>query len=156
MRVQVTTPKRTIVTGLLVVFTVLGTATTAVAQAPGVRAGVSGDPDQFYMGVHFEAGPVVERLWFRPNVEIGLGDDMTLVAVNIEFVYRVPIENSTWRLLLGGGPALIISDRNDDTDTGGGLNILVGVEHRNGFFGELKVGVIDSPSVKFGVGYTFR
>jgi hypothetical protein len=78
------------------------------------------------------------------------------VAVNVEFVYRVPLDNSAWRLLLGGGPALIVADHDDESDTGGGFNILVGAEHRNGFFTELKVGLIDSPSVKFGVGYTFR
>jgi hypothetical protein len=159
MPIQVTSPKKVIVKGLLAivtVFTLLGAAAPAAAQVPGIRAGVSGDPDQFYFGAHFEAGPVVERLWFRPNVEIGVGDDVTLVAVNVEFVYRVPLDNSAWRLLLGGGPALIVADHDDESDTGGGFNILVGAEHRNGFFTELKVGLIDSPSVKFGVGYTFR
>jgi hypothetical protein len=57
---------------------------------------------------------------------------------------------------LGGGPALVIGDHNDDTDVGGGFNILVGVQHRKGLFAELKVGFNDSPDIKFGVGYAFK
>jgi hypothetical protein len=30
------------------------------------------------------------------------------------------------------------------------------VEHRDGLFFEAKIGAIDSPDLKFGVGYTFR
>ena len=56
----------------------------------------------------------------------------------------------------GGGPALIIGDRNDDTDVGGGFNILVGLQHRRGLFTEFKVGFGDSPDIKFGVGFTFK
>jgi hypothetical protein len=134
----------------------LGGGSAAEAQGVGVRAGVSGDPDQFYVGVHGDTGPVVESLWFRPNLEIGVGDNRTLVGVNIEFAYRVPLTDTQWRAYFGGGPALVISRRRGETSAGGGLNILVGIEHRDGFFTELKVGAIDSPSVKFGVGYTFR
>jgi hypothetical protein len=36
------------------------------------------------------------------------------------------------------------------------LNLLVGVEAPRGLFFEFKVGVIDSPDFKFGVGWTFR
>ena len=43
---------------------------------PGLRAGVSVDPDQFYVGAHVETAPIVERLVFRPNVEVGFGDDV--------------------------------------------------------------------------------
>ena len=134
----------------------VGTTQLVEAQGRGVRAGVSGDPDQFYVGVHGEVGPVVESVLFRPNLELGIGDDRTLIGANIEFAYRMPLSNSPWRLYAGGGPALNIVRRRGDTDAGGGLNVMVGVDHTDGFFTELKVGVIDSPSVKFGVGYTFR
>ena len=52
----------------------------AAAQAPGVRGGVSVDPDQFYVGGHYETGPLVDRLHFKPNIELGFGDDITLFA----------------------------------------------------------------------------
>jgi len=32
---------------------------------------------------------------------------------------------------------------------------MFGVAHRGGFFGEVKVGVFDSPDLKIGFGYTF-
>ena len=132
-------------------------AAPAYAQSKaGVRAGVSGDPDQFYFGGHIETKPLIDHLTFRPNVEVGLGDDVTLVAANIEFAYWIPIRNKPWSVYLGGGPALVIADRHDDTDVGGGFNILVGVQHRKGLFTELKVGFADSPDIKFGVGYAFK
>lgn len=136
-------------------------AVPAQAQVFGLRAGASADPDQFYFGVHADTPPIADRLSFRPNVELGLGNDVTLVAVNLELVDRLPLQNSSqWTLLAGAGPAanfysyIGMRDRGDN-ELGGGLNLLVGLEHRNGFFGEVKVGFIDSPGVKFGVGCSF-
>ena len=66
-----------------------GAAAPASAQGfrPGVRAGASVDPDQFYLGAHIETPAIVDRVHLRPNVEIGFGDDTTLIAVNVEAVY---------------------------------------------------------------------
>ena len=130
-------------------------ATRAQAQQAGVQAGVSGDPDQFYMGVHYESSPLLDNLRFRPNVEVGFGDDRTLVALNFEFAYSIPLKNSSWNLYVGGGPALNLYNSDGDSDAEGGFNILFGLQHARGLFTELKVGAIDSPGVKFGVGYTF-
>lgn len=127
----------------------------AAAQGIGVRAGASVDPDQFYVGGHYETKALVERLHFRPNLEIGFGDDITAVAANLEFVYKVPIDGP-WSLYAGGGPALNIYSFNDDSFTDGGLNVLFGAETTQGLFFEIKVGAIDSPDLKFGVGYTWR
>jgi len=124
-------------------------------QGFGVRTGVSVDPDQFYLGVHAGVGPLVSHLWFRPNLEIGFGDNVTLIAINAELAYFFPTK-SAWKLYLGGGPALNIYDHHDSgSDTEGGLNFLFGVQHRGGFFVEAKVGAFDSPQFKFGFGYTF-
>jgi hypothetical protein len=126
----------------------------------GVRAGVSGDPDQFFFGGHVETRPLIEHLTFRPNVEVGLGDGLTLVAVNIEFAYWVPLDRRAWDLYVGGGPAAIITSieagNGRDGHVGGGFNILVGLQHRQGLFTELKVGLMESPELKLTVGYTFR
>lgn len=128
---------------------------TARAQDVGVRAGVSVDPDQFYFGGHFESAPLIDRLRFRPNVEIGVGDETTLVGFNVEFAYFFPTR-SPWQLYAGGGPALNVIDVHDETDAEPGLNVLVGVQHSKGLFFEFKVGAFDSPEFKFGVGYTWR
>jgi hypothetical protein len=126
------------------------------AQGLGVKAGVSADPDQFYGGVDYETAELLDRLRFRPGLEIGVGDDATLTTINFEFAYHIPIQKKPWNVYIGAGPALVISHAHGDTNTGGGFNILLGLAHRRGLFTEIKVGAIDSPSFKFGVGYRFK
>lgn len=132
---------------------------SAAAQGVGVRAGVSGSPDQFYVGAHADM-PAFDRVRFRPNVELGAGQDLTLVAFNLDLVYRSKAGRQPWAILVGGGPAANLRRRDrpsgSSSDIGGGLNVLVGAAHSGGFFTELKVGLIDSPGIKFGVGYTFK
>jgi hypothetical protein len=135
---------------------VLATAGPAHAQGGfGLRAGVSVDPDQFYVGAHVDAGPLVKRLWFRPSLEIGFGDNLTLLALNAELAYWLP-SSSPWRAYVGGGPALNVYDSDaSGSETQAGLNFMLGVAHRGGFFVEAKAGVFDSPNLKFAFGYTF-
>ncbi len=127
----------------------------------GVRAGAGVDPDQFHFGAHIVSEPLLTNLTFRPNLEIGVGSDLTSVAANFEFAYRIPIKKRDVGIYLGAGPALNVyrfgssNERRRGTDTGGGFNVLVGLEHQGGLMGEIKVGMIDSPEFKFTVGYTF-
>lgn len=130
-------------------------AVPAAAQTLGVRAGVSVDPEQFYFGGHAQTPPLVDRLHFRPSIEIGLGSETTIAAFNVEFAYLFESPEA-WSVYAGAGPALNIVDRADDTDTEPGFNVLVGLTHEDGLFAEFKVGVLDSPRLKFGVGYAFR
>ena len=100
---------------------------------------------------------LVDRLHFKPNLEVGIGDDVVATTINMEFVYKFP-SRSRWLLYAGGGPAINFYSYDDDggggdTNTEGGLNLLFGVENRGGLFFEVKVGAIDSPDVKFGVGF---
>lgn len=129
---------------------------SAAAQGLGVRAGASVDPDQFYFGGHYESRPLVEQLHFKPNVELGIGDDITTLGLNLEFVYKIPIDGSPWRIYAGGGPAVNFYSFNNNSATEGGLNVLFGAETEQGLFFEIKLGALDSPDVKFGVGYTWR
>jgi hypothetical protein len=126
-----------------------------VAQTVGGRVGVSVDPDQFYFGAHVETKPLIDRLTFRPNIEIGVGDNVTLAALNFEFAYKFPTR-SVWGVYAGGGPALNIYRSNGNSNAEGGFNILLGVAHRDGLFFEIKAGALDSPNFKFGIGYVFR
>src|SRR5688500_1553641 len=80
-------------------------ATPALAQDAGLRGGVSIDPDQFYFGGHIETSPLVDRLHFRPNVEVGIGEDLMLIGANMEFVYKFP-QRGGWGFYAGAGPAL--------------------------------------------------
>ncbi len=138
-------------------------ANNAMAETKfGIRAGASVDPDQFHFGGHIISDPLIPNLTFRPNLEIGLGDNVTAIAANLEFAYNIPIPQKQFSIYVGAGPALNVYrfddsfQRDRDTNVGGGFNILFGLEHAKGLFGEMKVGTIDSPDVKFTIGYTFH
>jgi hypothetical protein len=149
-------PRSVFVSLLVAALALVAVPSTASAQGPGVRAGASVDPDQFYFGGHYETRPLVENLYFRPNVEVGFGDDVTALGLNLEFVYKIPLDAGPWSLYAGGGPALNIYSFDNNSSTEGGLNILFGAETTQGLFFEVKLGAIDSPDFKVGVGYTWR
>jgi len=139
----------------------LGAAPVLAQTEVGVRAGLSADPDQFVFGAHYETGPLADDITFRPNLEIGVGDDVTAVTGNLEFVYSFDLDQRPWRVYLGGGPAIVVYsfDRGPgpggDSDVGGGFNVVVGAQHDQGLFGELKVGGGDSPDLKVTLGFVF-
>jgi hypothetical protein len=122
----------------------------------GGRLGVSGDPTQFYIGGHGDFGPVIDKLSFRPNLELGVGDNVTELGFNFEFAYKIPVPNRPVTAYIGAGPALVIAHTTNNTDTGGGFNILFGAQHSNGLFSEIKFGIHASPTFKFGIGYSWK
>jgi hypothetical protein len=134
-----------------------GSATTTVsAQGVGLQGGFSIDPEQGYVGSHFETRALVDRLHFRPNIEGGFGQDRTLATLNFEFLYKFPLEGTAWTLYQGTGPSIVFERFADETDVTGGVNVVFGVAHASGFFTEFKVGAYNAPNLKFGIGYTVR
>jgi hypothetical protein len=138
-------------------------AAPALAQTRqwGVRGGVSADPDQFFIGGHYETRPLVDRLTFKPNIEIGFDDESVLAALNFEFAYTIPVRNKPFSVYFGGGPSVNIFNRDDEGEgdgdnVGPGFNFMLGMQLNQGLFFEVKLGVIDSPDFKFTVGYTFK
>jgi len=125
----------------------------------GVRGGISVDPEQVYFGGHIDVAEIAKQFWFRPNVEIGFGDSRTIAGFNAEFVYRPSVRSREWNPYFGGGPALVIRSfgdgPGDDTDVGPGFNFLGGVELRKGFLAEIKIGALDSPGFKLGIGWSW-
>ncbi len=99
--------RNTIVSFFVAAVALVVVPSPALAQGPGVRGGVSVDPDQFYLGGHYETGALVDRLHFKPNLEAGFGDDLTHIGLNFEFVYKFPANND-WSLYAGAGPAVNI------------------------------------------------
>jgi hypothetical protein len=144
--------------GIAFLFLFVAASAAWAQESVGVRAGVSGSPDQFFFGGHIETGLVAEHTTFRPNVEVGVGDGLTLLAINLEFAYHVALKRHPWTVYFGGGPSAIISSPRgrDGSDVGGGLNLMLGIQARRGLFTELKIGLIDSPDVKVTVGYAWR
>jgi hypothetical protein len=152
--------RRTVVSFLfLVTFMISAGSAAAQSKGIGIRAGVSAEPDQFYIGAHMNVTEVVENFWFRPNAELGFGNHLTLLTLNPEFVYNFRIKSSKWTPYVGGGPSLLIGSvdtpNGRSTDTGGGFNFVGGIQQRKGFMAEIKIGAFDSPDFKLGIGWTW-
>jgi hypothetical protein len=113
-------------------------------------------PDQFSVGGQYEVGPFSDRYWLQPNVDVAFGNDATLVAGNFDAVYRRSLTRSTaWTGYAGGGPALNWYKLNGYSATELGVNALGGLMHGSGMFVEARVGFLESPRFRFGVGYAF-
>jgi hypothetical protein len=139
--------------GMLMI--VVLTAAPALAQVSfGPRAGLSGNPDQFFVGAHVESMDLGHRTTFRPNVEAGFGDDVTLVTVDLDLVHWMPLKNSRWQVYAGGGIGTNFAIADEAKDMYGALHIVFGVQHDRGLFGEMKVGT--DPGVKLAVGYSMK
>jgi hypothetical protein len=128
---------------------------TAGGQTIGPHAGISVHPEQFYFGAQAETPPLADRLRFRPSLDIGVGDDVTTAALNVEFAYHFR-STQLWNVYAGGGPTLNLIKTSGDTNLEPGLNILLGLAHEDGLFVEVKAGALDSPRLRLGVGYQFR
>jgi hypothetical protein len=72
----------------------------------GLRAGFSSAPDQFVLGLHYDAGEPARRLRFMPNIDLGVGDHRTVVTVNPDLVYSFPLERAG-SIYAGGGCGVV-------------------------------------------------
>lgn len=123
-------------------------------------------------------GNFAEHIRSQPSIEVGIGDDLTIFALNFEGAYRFSSRWDVWTPYAGGGLGvnLVTVDghlhnneelsagvahegEGDDSYTDIGLNLLGGIEKglKNGhrFFLEGKLGLADSPDFKATAGWTF-
>lgn len=134
----------------------------------GARAGFSSGPEQIHLGAHAEVLELGPGLVFLPSVEVGLGNDQTVWALNSELAWTIDRGDwRGWRPYVGGGLGIFIVSfdqpdapvGSDDSRTDVGLSALVGVSkllnlgHK--FFAEVKIGLEDAPDVKVTAGLTF-
>jgi len=146
---------------------------TAHAQGPvvssyGLRAGFSTSPDQLVLGGQMSIGEVAPNLSFDPNIDLGFGDNVTIIAFNLDMHYHFDITGSTWRPYVGAGAGINLIQLDlppgvaDDSFTrvSGSFILGAGVPTQSGsrFFSELKVGIGDSSTsdLKLLVGWNFR
>jgi len=131
-------------------------ASQAGAQGVGLQAGGSIDPEQVFVGSHFESKPIVDRLHVRPAIDGGFGSGLALATINADLIYKTPLGQSPWTFYQGGGPVIGIVRVNNQKDVTGGLGGVLGLMHASGFFVEFRGGGGGGPNLKFGVGYTVR
>ena len=134
----------------------------------GARAGFTGGPDQIHLGAHAKVLEFRPGLILLPSVEVGLGDDQTVWALNGELAWTIDrAEWRGWRPYVGGGLGIFIVSYDlpdapagfDDNRTDAGLSVLFGASKMlrlgHEFFTEIKFGIEDAPDVKVTAGLTF-
>ena len=126
------------------------------AQGIGFQGGATIDPEQVFVGTHFETRDLYQGLRFRPGIDGSWGGDYSLAVVNLEFTYRPALGRSAWNIYPGFGPAIVLTRQDTNTDVHAGTFFTFGFGHRNGFFTEFKYGGGSYPTLKFGAGFTIR
>ena len=151
---------------LAILVTLPAAASAAPFAAFGPHVGFSSGPDQFVIGGHLQWGDVAPSLDFVPSVDLGFGDNLTLVSINGDFRYRLDTR-TTWQPYLGGGVGIHFWSYNNDgpfgqdaSSTEAGGHFLAGADvatqSNSRFFLELKLGFADSPDFKALAGWSFR
>jgi hypothetical protein len=128
----------------------------------GVRAGYTSweSVDQIHFGAQVQMGEITENISFTPNLEIGLGGNLTVAAVNGDVTWSFSeMVNAPWGLYGGGSLALIWSDpEGAPANSDLGLSALGGLtrslDNGHDAFLELRVGLLDSPGLKVTLGYS--
>ena len=130
---------------------------TAHAQGVGFHGGFAIDPEQAYVGSHYESKAIARNLHVRPSIDGAFGNDLTIASINVEFLYKFSI-NPSWAIYQGGGPSIHFIRFGDpaETDVTGGFSGIFGFAHESGFFAEMKAGSGQGHALKLGVGYTVK
>ena len=131
-------------------------ATPVLAEGFGIRGGLSVDPDQVYIGGHYNVSDVAENIRIVPNIELGLGNDLTLWCLNGDVLYD--FGDSPWSV--GGELGLNIWKFDGLTSVSKlGLsavgNYRITLNSGDFLTLEAKISLTSSPDWKFGVGYSF-
>ena len=83
----------------------------------GLRAGASDRPDQVVVGIQLDLGNLIEQLTFEPFLDLGVGDDQTILMVGAPAFYRWP-EAGPLDFYGGGGVAFGFVDRDEADEPG--------------------------------------
>lgn len=142
-------------------------ASGTVGTRYGVRGGFSSSPDQLVLGGQMSVGEVAPNLSFDPNIEMGFGDNTTLIGFNLDMHYHFDLNNTAWRPYVGGGAGINyiqydvppgVGGDNSVTKVAGAFIFGAGVPTHSGnqFFAELKFGLgTYAPDFKMLVGWNF-
>ncbi len=135
----------------------------------GPHLGFGQGPDQTVIGGQLQWNGVAPRMAFVPGVDWGFNDISSVLTLNGDFHYQLSHE-TTWQPYVGMGAEINAfrrtetegRNRNETTTTGtdAGGHLILGMATRNRtggrFFTELKLGLGDSPDMKFLLGWNLR
>ena len=76
--------KRVMFICALALVPVAALASQAVTTGIGPRVGFSSGPDQLVLGGQMSVGEVAPNLTFDPNIDLGFGDNATILAFNLD------------------------------------------------------------------------
>jgi len=140
---------------------------SAVLSRFGPRLGFSVSPDQVVLGGQVVIADVAPDLSFVPDLEMGFGDNQTVIGLNFDLHYQIRVQNTSWQPYAGAGLGVnfVSFDRprpfRDESQTAVGGNLLFGAsvptQTGNRFFAEMKLGLgSDVPQFKMLAGWNFR
>jgi len=132
----------------------------------GVRGGVAMDPELILIGVQAQAPLFRPNIAFRPNVEFAYGEVTSMFGFNGEILYKFTADTN-WAPYVGGGIGINLLHQNfvnrgkridfGDFHSDTALNIVGGMQNRNGLFTELRTSIYSdpSPTLRIVFGYNF-
>lgn len=165
-----------VVAGLLIIMS--GAGQSVLAQDPagepaadtstmgwGPRVGLGTDPDQLILGVHWDVG-LSPHLRLVPNLELGLGDDHTILSTTVPLHYVFREVDPSFFPYVGGGITLGFVNHDppgggdDEDDLEAALRAIGGMEWRlsgrTDFFTEANIEFGDIHDLQLLAGWTFR
>jgi hypothetical protein len=147
----------------VVVALVVFSLSSRAEARPGIRVGLTDDPDEIFAGFFYEiplgaAGPGVFVL--DPGVDVGIGDDVFSIRGQLNAKYFIPVGEFFLYPLMGLSLMYVNfdcgrDDRNDCDDTEAGLNLGLGFAFLERFNLELYATVSDYPDLTFSFGFVF-
>jgi len=149
--------------GLLFTLPALASNRGAGYRGFGPRVGYTINPDQVHFGAHIDFGDLAGNLMMLPNLEVGIGDDLTTIAPSFELDYRFRSDWGAWTPYLGGGmgPVFYSAKHGGGSSSKLGIYLQFGIGRGSSgsesghFFLEGKLGLADAPDGKVTVGWTF-
>ena len=144
---------------------------TAKKYHMGFEGGVGLDPELIVVGVNAKFGPIFSKnLFFRPDVDFAWGEVTRAFQIDLNGIYRLPLKGTrgVWGVYAGAGPNFSFVEESFSRAENGnnsvdfsdftfkaGLNLIGGLQNRNGVFCEMRVGVYTTPTVRLMIGYQF-
>ena len=137
-----------------------------LSLAAGPRLGFSSNPDQVVLGGQLTVTGFAPSWSLEPSLELGFGDNATVIAFNADALYHLRISGSDWSPHLGFGLQVANASVNrpfpfnDVTSTNAGMNAIFGfsvpMAASSRWFTDLRLGIGSVPDMKLVGGINFH